>query len=94
MKPIQFEGAHEVGKPKEMTDEQCSSLWARDDDYEFIGPDSVLHQARVWTEVWQPNQHDIEAINAGRPIILQIHSEGLPPVSILTLNENGEPNKE
>jgi hypothetical protein len=94
MKPIQFEGAHEVGKPKNMTDEQCSSIWAHNHDFELTGADGKQYQGRIWTEMWQPSKEDIEAINAGRPIILQIHSHGLPPVSMLTLDENGEPNKQ
>lgn len=94
MKPIHFEGAHEVGKPKEMTNKQCSSIWAHNHDYEVTGSDGNEHQARTWTEMWQPSQEDIEAIVAGRPIILQIHSWGLPPVIMLTLDEHGEPNVE
>lgn len=94
MKPIQFEGAREIGKPKNMTDEQCSSIWAHNYDFPFTGSDCKQYQGRIWTEMWQPSKEDIEAINAGRPIILQIHSEGLPPVSMLTLDENGNVNKE
>jgi hypothetical protein len=94
MKPIQFEGAREIGKPKNMTDEQCSSIWAHSYDFPLTCSDSKQYQARIWTEMWQPSKEDIEAIVAGRPIILQIHSEGLPPVSMLMLNEHGEPNNE
>jgi len=94
MKPIHFEGAREIGKPKEMTDEQCKSLWAHSQDFEFTGSDGKRHQGRVWTEMWQPSKEDIEAIVAGRPIVLQIHSWGLPPVSMLTLDGNGDPNKQ
>lgn len=94
MKPIQFEGAREIGKPKNMTDDQCSSIWAHNYDHEFTGSDGKQYQSRIWTEMWQPSKEDIEAIVAGRPIILQIHSWGLPPVSMLTLDEKGEPNKQ
>lgn len=94
MTPIQFEGAHEVGKPKEMTDEQCSSLWAHNYDYVHIGTDGKEYDARIWIEVWQPSKEDIQAIAAGRPIILEIHSMGLPPVRLFTVDENGTPNNE
>lgn len=94
MHPIQFEGAEEVGKPKEMTDEQCYSLWAHKQDYKFTGSDGIEHDARVWTEMWQPSKEDKEAIAAGRPIILQIHSYGLPPVAVFTCDENGQPNND
>jgi hypothetical protein len=44
--------------------------------------------------MWQPSKEDIEAIVAGRPVILQIHSNGLPPVALFTLDENGESNND
>lgn len=94
MRPIQFEGAKEMHKPENMTDEQCYSLWAHQHDYQYAGPDGQQHAARMWTEVWQPNKEDIEAIVAGRPVILQIHSTGLPPVALFTLDEKGEPNND
>lgn len=94
MHPIYFEGAREIGKPKEMTDEQCYSLWAHSHDYEYTGEDGKQYQARVWTEMWQPSKEDMEAVAAGRPIILQIHSVVLPPVAVFTLDENGQSNNE
>jgi hypothetical protein len=94
MNPIQFEDAKEMHKPGNMTDEQCFSLWAKPQDYEYTGEDGKQYQGRFWTEVWQPSKEDIEAINAGRPIILQIHSSGLPPVALFTMDENGQPNND
>lgn len=92
MLPIQFEGAQIMAKPESMTDEQCYSLWAHQHDYTYTGPDNKEYQGRMWTEMWQPSKEDIAAINAGRPIILQIHSMGLPPVAVFTLDEKGEVN--
>jgi hypothetical protein len=94
MHPIHFNGAREIGKPESMTDEQCYSLWALNHDYKYTGEDGKEYEARVWTEVWQPSKEDIEAIVAGRPVILQIHSYGLPPVALLTLDEKGNSNNE
>ena len=94
MHPIYFEGAREIGKPKEMTDEQCYSLWAHQHDYKYKGEDGSECDGRVWTEVWQPSKEDKEAVAAGRPIILQIHSYGLPPVAVFTLDEKGKSNNE
>lgn len=94
MQPINFEGAREIHKPQNMTDEQCKSLWAHSHDYEFTGEDGKQYQGRVWTEVWQPSKEDIEAIVAGRPIILQIHSNGLPPVGLFTMAGNGNPSND
>lgn len=84
MYPIYFEGAKKMTKPEDMTDEQCYSLWAESNDYSYTGSDGKQHTAIFWTEMWQPSKEDIEAINAGRPIILQIHSHGLPPVTVFT----------
>lgn len=94
MHPIHFDGAKEMHKPEDMTDEQCYSLWAHQNDYQYTGADGKEHDARCWTEMWQPSKEDIEAINAGRPIILQIHSHGLPPVALFTLDEKGQPNND
>ena len=92
MQPIYFEGAKEIGKPKEMTYEQCFSMWALPVDYEFKGEDGKQHKSRYWVEAWKPSKEDIDAINRGEPIYLQIHSIGLPPVAMFTLDENGKSN--
>jgi len=92
MQPISFPGAIEVGKPANMTDEQCFSVYAAKGSYEFIGSDGKQYQATFWTEAWKPSKEDIEAINRGEPIYIQIHSHGLPPISVFTLDENGNSN--
>lgn len=94
MHPIYFEGAKEMAKPENMTDEQCYSLWAHCQEHEYTGEDGKKYIGRVWAELWQPSKEDIEAINAGRPIVLQIHSIGLPPVAVFTMDENGKPNND
>lgn len=72
------------GKPKGMTDEQCHSIRAMkaitDDGFPII------------VTVWMPSKEDIDAINAGRPVILRIVGEIMPPVSIYTYDENLQPN--
>jgi hypothetical protein len=75
-----------------MTDEQCFSMWALPVDYAFTGADGKQYQSRYWVEAWKPSKEDIEAINRGEPIYLQIHAMGLPPVAVFTLDENGESN--
>ncbi len=42
--------------------------------------------------VWQPNKEDIEAILAGRPIIVSVCGNGLPPMLLFTADEEGKPN--
>lgn len=81
MMPVDFPEANTIfGKPKGMTDEQCSPISALVDD------DSVR-------TVWLPNKEDIEAINAGRPIVLCIFGQGMPPVSLYTCDEKGNINQ-
>lgn len=92
MHPIHFEGAKEMHKPADMTDEQCFSLWAMPVDHTYTDVTGNPVQSRFWVEMWQPSKEDIEAIIAGRPIILQIHSEGLPPIAVFTVDENGVSN--
>jgi hypothetical protein len=92
MQPINFPGAREIGKPENMTDEQCFSVYAATIDYNYTGSDGVLYEARMWTEAWKPSKEDIEAINRGEPIYIQIHSIGLPPISVFTIDEEGKCN--
>lgn len=67
-----------------MTDEQCYSITA----YRGKGVDGLTF---VLTQ-WMPNKEDLEAINAGRPILLKVLGAIPPPVSLFTTNENGEAN--
>jgi hypothetical protein len=107
MHPTHFEGAVEISKPIDMTDEQCMSAWAKygfDKIYEIIKssgviklPPSVYASIDVdgfpyYLTAWKPNKEDIEAINAGRPIYIKTIAQALPPMSVFTLNEKDEPN--
>ena len=92
MHPINFPGAREIGKPENVTDEQCFSVYAHTQDYNYTGEDGKQYTSRVWTEAWKPSKEDIEAISRGEPIFIQIHSMGLPPIAMFTLDENGKSN--
>jgi hypothetical protein len=92
MQPVNFPGAVVVGKPPDMTDEQCMSIYAMPVDHTVTGPDGKQYVSRFWVEAWKPSKEDIEAINRGEPVWLQITSAGLPPVAVFTLNEKGESN--
>lgn len=83
-----------IGKPENMTDEQCFALYAQPVDYVFDDVSGQPVQARFWVEAWKPSKEDIEAINRGEPVWLQIHSNGLPPVALFTLDENGQSNQD
>lgn len=41
---------------------------------------------------WKPNKEDLEALNRGEPIYIKIIGKGLPPISVFTLDENGNGN--
>lgn len=93
MMPINFPGARVIAKPASMTDEQCSSIYAMDIAVDY-GKDEQGNSVtgKMWVEAWQPSKEDIEAINRGEPVWLQIHSNGLPPVSVFTVDERGNIN--
>lgn len=85
MRHIHFKEANKFfTKPADMADEECSSISAH------LGSD---HLGRPYINtVWMPNKEDIDAINAGRGIIVTIYGPGLPPMSLFTLDENDMPN--
>ena len=86
MRAIHFPEANtEFHKPESMTDEECGSLSA------YVGIDQ-----RGFTHintVWVPNKEDLEAILAGRPIVLSIIGDAMPPVSLFTYDEAGNINE-
>jgi hypothetical protein len=86
MNPIQFEGSKEVGKPKDMTDEECFSVWAK--------KSTDAAGRTIWQTMWQPSYEDRIAIAAGRPIVIQSTSDGLVPMLPYTYDEDGNPNDE
>lgn len=82
---IDFEGTNvELTRPTDMTDEQCSSVRA----YKGVDQDGI----NFLLTAWKPNKEDIEAINAGRPIMLKVAGLGFPPVCLYTYDENYEAN--
>ncbi len=106
MQPVSFEGAREIKKPADMTDEQCMSIWAKCGfgallmATEFRGegvppPHFVGEDAEGYTffvTAWKPSYEDLQAFNRGEPVFIKTLSKGLPPMSVFTLDENGECN--
>lgn len=81
MRPIDFPEANtQFTKPDDMTDEQCGGLSA------YVGEGHI-------NTVWMPNKEDLEALNAGRPIIVCVRGSSLPPMSLFTADEEGRPNE-
>ena len=76
MIPIYFEGSQEIKKPVNMTDEECSSIWAT------TGVDEAGY-AYILT-AWKPSYEDLQALNNGSPIYIKVLSTGLPPMALFT----------
>ena len=84
MRPIHFPEANTTfHKPATMSDEQCLPVSA----YAAHAPDGNLF---VMT-CWMPSYEDLQALNAGRPLLLQIFG-GMPPVAMYTNDAQGEAN--
>lgn len=107
MHTVSFPGAVEIKKPADMTDEQCTSAWAKMgfgrliEIFESNGiaqvPPGVAagidtEGFRYFLTAWQPNKEDIEAINRGEPIYVKTLSTGLPPMALFTLDEEQKGN--
>ena len=106
MIPVSFEGAKEIKKPADMTDEQCTSIWAKCgfDALTVVFkngaasvPPSVYQsidadQFPFYLTAWKPSYEDLQALNRGEPIYIKTLSTGLPPMALFTLDEKGEAN--
>lgn len=86
MKPIHFpESNIQFNKPTSMDDSECLPISA----YSGVDANGNPHI----NTVWQPSKEDIEAINAGRPIVVCVLGTGLSPMSLFTFDENGNSNE-
>lgn len=86
MRAIHFQESNiTFEKPTTMDDSECLPISA------FIGVDKNGHP-HINT-VWQPSKEDIEAINAGRPIVVCVLGSALPPMALFTYDENGKSNE-
>lgn len=71
MMNMYFDGAKEIGKPKAMTDEGCSSAWAMpylqqvDVADDQSNPTGEKGMVQAWLLAYQPSKEDMEAIAAG-----------------------------
>lgn len=107
MYPVFFEGATEIKKPVDMTDEQCTSIWAKYGLETLLTifqnkgaapippgvlPDTDNEGFRYFITAWMPNKEDREAINRGEAIFIKTVSNGLPPMALFTLDENDKIN--
>jgi hypothetical protein len=81
-----FEGSNlQLNKPGSMTDEECGSLMAFHGRYANGVPFFRVHA--------KPSKEDLEALNAGRGIWLDVLGTSFPPVSLFTADEQGNVNE-
>lgn len=84
MQPIEFKGSRMIGKPKGMTDEECFGIPAFDDV-----DNSGFH---FWLTAWKPSYEDLQALNRGEPVYVKTTSNGLPPMALFTIDQDGNNN--
>jgi hypothetical protein len=105
MQPVGFEGATEVSKPENMTDEQCMSLWAKhgfgklfllpkqsDGVIISVVPGVDVDEYPYYISAWKPSYEDLQALNRGEPVYVKTLSRQLPPMALFTLDENNQGN--
>lgn len=82
MLPTDFPEANTtLSKPADSTDEQCTGLRA------WSGEVVVDENGTKWPCIiskWQPSKEDIDTINAGGAIWLQVYGRGMSPVLLST----------
>lgn len=85
MRAIYFQEANtQLGPPPGMSDEECYTVSA------YCGKDDAGYNCTI--TAWLPNKEDLEALNAGRPLLLKVLQVPPPPVALLTIDENGNAN--
>ena len=94
MLSVDFIGSNiELGKPADMSDEQCHSVRA------MVGIDEEGLPFTI--TAWQPNYEDLQALNAGRPLMLHVVGgvmhlgkvvPTMPPVALYTFDADTNPN--
>ena len=97
---IEFEGSHQIGKPANMTDEECSGLeilqayTARPGDRpEFVAVGVTDGPPYPFTlSYWKPSKEDLEALNAGRGIWVRLLTHTVHPIALYTADEDGNIN--
>lgn len=86
MRAVEFNGSNiTFVKPDSMTDEECSSLPA----FKGTTPEGYP----IIETHWLPSKEDLDAVNAGRPIVLQLLTPVMLPVAIFTIDEEGRSNQ-
>lgn len=85
MQPINFPNATEIKKPPTMTDEECMSTFA-------LIHENDKKEVVAFTQCWKPSYEDLKALNRGEGVFITIYYPRLPPISVFTMDENGQCN--
>jgi hypothetical protein len=82
MQPVDFPfKTHDIGKPVDATDDQCSSLSV------YVGIEQNGHEAwPVITSCWEPSEGEFQEFLRERKIWLHVYSRQMVPVSLRTSN--------
>lgn len=76
MIPVDFEGSNtDMLKPQNMTEEECSNLRVR-----FV----KNNRGPQFTSRWQPSYEDLKALEAGKPLCLEMYIDASIFVNIDT----------
>lgn len=67
-----------LGKPSDMTDEQCGSLAVRD---------TVVDGMPVMVSAWYPTPEEVKRLAGGEPVYLWVYGTGHPPVALSVAGE-------
>lgn len=95
-----FQGAREIGKPDNMTDEQCSSVMAAKGkdttgyplDKTWVDSGQDVEGFPFYVTHWQPSKEDLEALNAGRGMWIKHVGAKFAPLWPFTIDQDGNPN--
>ena len=85
MRSIHFPEANVIfEKPTTMDDSECLPISV------YAGHDENGNP--YINTLWQPSKEDIDAINAGRPIVVTVLGNTLPPMSLFICDAQGKGN--
>jgi len=96
-----FQGAREIGKPKNMTDEECGGLpifqaysEKPEEPPQFAAAGVIEGTQYPFTLThWMPSKEDLDALNSGRGLWVRFLSITVYPMAVFTLDEAGQINQ-
>lgn len=81
MTPVTFPQVNaRFGPPVDMAESQVRTIMA----YRGFAKEGSCDGAPLYVTAWLPDQNDIQAILAGKPVFVTIMADGLPPHMLTT----------